>query len=200
MIGPDNVADITELLDRWSRGDEEAFKTLMPLVYEELRDLADHYLRNERSGHTLQPTALVHEAYLRLSTVRGMRLENRTHFYGAAARIMRRLLVDYARHRKAAKRGGAALDVVPFEAALDAPLDLRLDFAALNDALDALAAFAPDKARVVELRYFGGLSIDETASFLKIAPATVKRHWTFARAWLYRALAGAGAGSEPESR
>lgn len=195
------MSDITELLDRWSRGDAEAFKSLMPLVYGELKRLADHYLRNERPGHTLEPTALVHEAYLRLSGVRGMRLENRAHFYGAAAQVMRRVLVDYARTRKAEKRGGGMLEMVPFDAALDAPLDLGLDFVALNDALEALAAFAPEKARVVELRYFGGLSIDETAAFLGVAPATVKRHWTFARAWLYRALAGpSDPPHEPEAR
>jgi RNA polymerase sigma factor (TIGR02999 family) len=158
-------------------------------MYGELRRVAARYLRRERRNHTLQPTALVHEAYLRLHDARGGRLENRTHFYGAAAQAMRRVLVDYARSRNASKRGGGAIDVVPFED-IDGPLDLRLDFAALNDALDALAAIAPDKARVVELRYFGGLSIEETASLLGVAPATVKRHWTFARAWLFRALGG----------
>jgi RNA polymerase sigma factor (TIGR02999 family) len=187
------MGDITTLLDRWSQGDEEAFKALVPLVYEELKRLADHYLRHERADHTLQPTALVHEAYLRLSNVRAMRLENRKHFYGAAAQVMRRLLVDHARQRKAEKRGGAAPELVPFDAALEAPIDLRLDFVALNDALEALATFAPEKARVVELRYFGGMSIDDTGALLGIAPATVKRHWTFARAWLHRALSGSDA-------
>lgn len=183
------MADITGLLDRWSRGDAEAFNALMPLVYDELKDLADHYMRHERQEHTLQPTALVHEAYLRLSGVKGVRLENRTHFYGAAAQVMRRLLVDHARQRNAQKRGGE-VELLPFDTVPEPPLDLRLDFVSLNDALDALAAFAPDKARIVELRYFGGLSIEETAEFLSISPATVKRHWTFARAWLYRELAG----------
>jgi RNA polymerase sigma factor (TIGR02999 family) len=186
------VADITRLLERWSDGDQDAFKELIPLVYDELKRLAGHYLRGERTGHTLQPTALVHEAYLRLSGLNEMRLHNRAHFYGAAAQVMRRVLVDHARSRKAEKRG-SGLEPIPLEEAeapLDGPVDLRLDLAALEDALNALAAFAPEKARVVELRYFGGLSVAETAAFLDLAPATVKRHWAFARAWLFRALSG----------
>jgi RNA polymerase sigma factor (TIGR02999 family) len=186
------VTDITGLLDRWSQGDESAFRELIPLVYDELRRLAEHYLRGERAGHTLQPTALVHEAYLRLSGLNEMRLQNRTHFYGAAAQAMRRILVDHARRRLADKRG-AGVDVVPLdEASLDGPVDLRLDLVALEDALNALTALAPRPARVVELRYFGGLSVAETAAFLGVAPATVKRDWNFARAWLFRALAGPG--------
>jgi RNA polymerase sigma factor (TIGR02999 family) len=187
------VADITRLLDRWSQGDESAFKELIPLVYGELRRLAEHYLRGERTGHTLQPTALVHEAYLRLSGLSEMRLNNRTHFYGAAAQAMRRILVDHARRRQADKRG-AGLDVVPLdEASLEGPIDLRQDLVALEDALNALTALAPRQARVVELRYFGGLSVAETAAFLGVAPATVKRDWSFARAWLFRALSGPAA-------
>ena len=181
--------DITQLLERWSLGDIESFNVLVPIVYEELKKLADHYLRQERDGHTLQPTALVHEAFLRLRGVREMRLENRAHFYGAAAQVMRRVLVEHARRRNAGKRGsGMAADELT--AALEQPVDIRLDLLALSDALDALEKIAPDKAKIVELRYFGGLTVDETATYLGIAPATVKRHFAFARTWLYRELEG----------
>ena len=182
------MSDVTELLERWSQGDPEAFKDLMPLVYEELHQLAAHYLRHERSGHTLQPTALVHEAYLRLSGLREMQLQNRTHFYGASAQVMRRVLVDHARRRNAGKRGGG--DPRHRLVAIDAPIDLRLDLVALDQALERLTSFAPEKARVVELRYFGGLSVDETAEFMDVSERTVKRHWRFARAWLFRTLGG----------
>jgi RNA polymerase sigma factor (TIGR02999 family) len=191
------VGDITQLLDRWSHGDPDALKTLMPLVYDELHRLAGHYLRNERPGHTLQPTALVHEAYLRLSGLRQMPLNNRTHFYGASAEVMRRVLVDYARRKGAVKRQSDAAAEVPV-AMLDTPIDLRLDLVALDRALEELAAFAPDKAKVVELRYFGGLSTDEIAEFLQVSPVTIKRHWRFARAWLLGRLTGAT--SDPQSK
>jgi RNA polymerase sigma factor (TIGR02999 family) len=182
------MGDITSLLGRWRGGDPDALKELTPLVYRELRDLAQHYLTRERTDHTLQPTALVHEAYLRLTGVRSPNFSDRVHFYGAAANVMRRILVDHAREHRAAKRGSgqaiASLDDVP-----EAGIDLRFDVVCLNDALDRLAAITPEPARVVELRYFGGLSIAETAEYLDVSPATVKRHWTFARAWLHRALA-----------
>jgi RNA polymerase sigma factor (TIGR02999 family) len=181
--------DITQLLERWSLGDIESFNVLVPIVYEELKKLADHYLRQERDGHTLQPTALVHEAFLRLRGVRDMRLENRAHFYGAAAQVMRRVLVEHARRRNADKRG-SGVAAGELTAALEQPVDVRLDLLALSDALDALEKIAPDKAKVVELRYFGGLTVDETAIYLGIAPATVKRHFAFARTWLYRELEG----------
>lgn len=181
------MGDVTTLLDRWNAGDAEALKALIAEVYSELRRIAGHLLQQERADHTLQPTALVHEAYLRLTGLREMRIENRRHFYGAAAVAMRRILVDYARQRRAGKRGGD-LHRAPLEEALNAPIDMRLDFERLDEALEQLAAFAPDKAKVVELRYFVGLSIQETSAVLEIAPATVKRHWTFARAWLFRAL------------
>jgi RNA polymerase sigma factor (TIGR02999 family) len=181
--------EITELLERWSLGDIESFNVLVPIVYAELKKLADHYLRQERGGHTLQPTALVHEAFLRLRGVREMQLRNRAHFYGAAAQVMRRVLVDHARRRNAGKRN-AGVSAGELTAALDAPVDVRLDLLALSDALDALEQIAPEKAKVVELRYFGGLSVEETAAYLGIAPATVKRHFSFARTWLFRALEG----------
>lgn len=181
--------DITQLLERWSLGDAESFNVLMPIVYEELKKLADHYLRRERGGHTLQPTALVHEAFLRLRGVRDMQLQNRAHFYGAAAQVMRRVLVDHARRRNAGKRNAGA-SAAELTASLDAPVDVRFDLLALSDALEALEKIAPEKAKVVELRYFGGLSVEETAIYLGIAPATVKRHFAFAKTWLFRELEG----------
>ena len=193
-IPHDDIGDVTQLLDRWCGGDIDAFNALVPLVYEELRKLANHYLRDERQGHTLQPTALVHEAFLRLRNVRDLKMENRAYFYGAAARVMRRVLVDHARRRRAEKRGGdrPVAELTELTAALDQPIDVRMDLVALNDALDALAAIAPEKAKVIELRFFGGLTIEETANYLSIAPATVKRHIAFARAWLFRALDRSG--------
>jgi RNA polymerase sigma factor (TIGR02999 family) len=183
--------EITVLLDRWSGGDAEAFSALVPFVYDELKALAQRHLRHERDGHTLQPTALVHEAFLRLRGVESIRMQNRAYFFGAAAQVMRRVLVDHARRRNAEKRDA---DLVPgaLTKALAAAPDERLDLVKLNDALDALAAIAPEKAKAIELRYFGGLSVAEAAEYLGIAPATVKRHVAFARAWLFRELAGAG--------
>ena len=182
------MGDVTRLLDRWGEGDPDALAALIDEVYAELRRLAGSVLREERQEHTLQPTALVHEAYLRLEGIRDMRLENRRHFYGAAAQAMRRILVDYARRRKAGKRGGPEGQPVSLETVLEAPVDLRLDFEHVDQALERLAAVSPEKAKVTELRYFAGLSVEETADVLGISPATVKRHWTFARAWLFRAL------------
>ena len=181
------MSDITALLARWGQGDGEAFKTLLPIVYEELRRLAAHHLRNERAGHTLQPTALVHEAYLRLSGLRSMQLHNRSHFYGAAAEAMRRVLVDHARGHRAQKRGGGEAAVLLTDSAA-APVDLPLDVEALDEALTELERVAPEKAKVVELRFFGGLSVEETGEYLGLSPATVKRYWSFARAWLYKEL------------
>lgn len=185
---PPHMNDVTSLLEQWNSGDPDALKRLLALVYPELRRLADDLLRRERVDHTLQPTALVHEAYIRLTGLREMRLESRRHFYGAAAMAMRRILVDHARQRRAQKRGGPDVGRASIEEALNAAVDLRMDFERLDEALEELTAFAPDKAKIVELRYFAGLSIQETATLLEIAPATVKRHWTFARAWLHRAL------------
>jgi RNA polymerase sigma factor (TIGR02999 family) len=187
------MRDITRLLVRWGHGDGAAFEALVPIVYEELRKLADHYLRQERPNHTLQPTALVHEAYLRLAGINDLQLRNRAHFYGAAAQIMRRVLVDHSRQRRALKRGGPDV-VVPLDDTIDAAIADGTDLVALDEALGALEAIAPARARVVELRYFGGLSVDETAEYLGVAPATVKRHWAFARAWLFNRLSDAAAG------
>lgn len=182
------MSDVTVLLDRWNRGDQAAHDELLSLLYGELRSLAAGILRGERRDHTLQPTALVHEAYMRLIGLTDLTLESRRHFYGAAAGTMRRILVDHARQRKARKRGGpdaVRVDVEDLDA-LAGPAGL--DFEALDQALEAFARVAPEQARVVELRYFAGLSIDETAALVGVSPATVKRHWAFARAWLYRAL------------
>jgi RNA polymerase sigma factor (TIGR02999 family) len=180
--------DITGLLEQWAKGDASAFEALVPLVYDELRHLADHYLRLERDDHTLQPTALVHEAYLRLAGIREMQLLNRAHFFGAAAQVMRRVLVDHARQRQAIKRGGPSREVVTFDESFDAPIDFQFDLIALDQALQALERSSPQRARVVELRYFGGLSVDETAEYLNVSPVTVHRHWAYAKAWLYRRL------------
>lgn len=182
------MSDVTALLDRWNGGDRQALQELIGVVHGELRQLAGSLLRHERPDHTLQPTELVHEAYLRLAGLREMPLSGRRHFFGAAAEAMRRILVDHARQRVADKRGGPDVHRVPLETVFNLPIDLRVDFVRVDEAMTALAAIAPDKARVVELRYFGGLSIQETADVMDIAPATVKRYWAFARAWLYCAL------------
>ena len=185
------MSDFTALLERWNAGDSDALKQLIGAVHGELRHLAASQLRHERADHTLQPTALVHEAYLRLAGLRAMPLTSRRHFYGVAAEAMRRILVDHARQRAADRRGGVDVQRVPIEVALNLPIDLRMDFVRLDEALSALRELSPEKARVVDLRYFGGLSIEETADAMELSPATVKRHWVFARAWLYRALGGA---------
>jgi RNA polymerase sigma factor (TIGR02999 family) len=181
------VSAITDLLSRWNAGDDDALARLVPLVYEDLRIVAAQALREERSGHTLQPTALVHEAYLRLRGVRSQKFRDRTHFYAAAARAMRRILVDHARRRGAVKRGQGwmrvSLDDVP---ALG--FDLGLDLVGLDAALEDLTTVAPAAARVVELRCFAGLSVEETAAHTGASAATVKRHWAFARAWLFSRL------------
>lgn len=180
------VANVTELLGRWNRGDRDALTELMPLVYGELRRLAEHYMRQERSGHTLQPTALVNEAFLRLAGTTDGRFNNRVHFYGAAAQTMRRVLVDHARRAQAHKRGENPI-VLSLDA-IDAGVEVRHELVDLDAALTRLAAHAPQPAKVVELRYFGGLSIEDTAEVLDVSAGTVKRHWTFARAWLHREL------------
>ncbi len=186
--------DVTVLLEAWNAGDPEAQDKILPLVYDELRSIARRYFLRERRGHTLQATAIVHEAYVRLIEDSGIEWRSRAHFVGLAARLMRRILVDHARHRNAAKRGGKQRKVTLIEAdalAMGRPPDLI----ALDDALAVLAGVDGLKASIVELRFFGGLTVAETASYLEIAPATVVRHWDRARAWLYRQLSAGDAGS-----
>ena len=177
---------VTRLLAKWRAGDEKALEDLVPLVYDELRRMAHRYLRNERPDHTLQSTALVHEAYIRLLKQREKEFENRAHFLAIAAKLMRQILVEYARSRNAAKRDGGR------RLTLDDTVSLvrgkSVDVIGIDDALKGLAMLDPLQSRIVELRFFGGLSIDETSSVLGIAPATVKRHWTTARVWLHHEL------------
>lgn len=175
------------MLRDWSGGDQQAFDRLVPLVYDELRRLARNYLRRERPDHTLQPTALVHEAYLRLANHIEVRCNSRAHFFGIAARLMRQILVEHARSRNAMKRGGIATKVTLSKAAAFFS-ERSSDLLALDDALNALAHIDPEKARIVELRFFSGLTIDETAEALGISSATVTRQWRLARAWLYRRI------------
>jgi RNA polymerase sigma factor (TIGR02999 family) len=179
--------EITQLLVDWSSGRQEVLQELMPLVYDELRRLAARYLRYERPDHTLQPTALVHEAYLRLVDQSQVRWRNRAHFFGIAANLMRQILVNHALSHRAAKRGGSVLRVTLDDAA-DLPKDQGLDLVALDDALTRLAALDPQQGRIVELRFFGGLTIEEASEVLRVSPATVKREWTMAKAWLHCAL------------
>jgi RNA polymerase sigma factor (TIGR02999 family) len=179
--------EITALLNRWSGGDPDALQALVPIVYSELQRLANHYLQNERSGHTLQSTALVHEAFIRLVGNDAMAWQGRAHFFAAAAQSMRRILVDHARQRNTGKRGSGA-PRVPLEEALTVPAHSNLDVAALDDALTTLASIDPRKSRVVELRFFGGLSTKEISEVLGISPAAVRNDWVVAKAWLYRDL------------
>jgi RNA polymerase sigma factor (TIGR02999 family) len=179
--------DVTGLLVRWRTGDREALDALTPLVYDELRRLAKSYLRRERPDHTLDGTALVHEAYMRLVDQRNVEWRNRNHFFALAAELIRRILVDHARARIAAKRGGANVKLSLDEAL--APADEKdLNILALDDALVALAKADPQQSRIVELRYFAGLTIEETADVMEISPATVKRDWTTAKAFLKREM------------
>ena len=184
--------DVTRLLVSWSNGDQQALDQLTPLVYAELRRLAARYLRRERSDHTLQSTALVHEAFLRLVDQRDVRWQNRAHFFGVAAQIIRRILVDYARARQTAKRGSE-----PCKLSLDEAIGTAerrdMDLIALDDALEGLAKIDPQQSRIVELRFFAGLSIEETAEVLGVSRATVNRDWVTAKAWLFRELTGGAA-------
>jgi RNA polymerase sigma factor (TIGR02999 family) len=183
--------DVTDMLQDWSEGDREVPARLIPLVYDELRRLADQCLRRERPDHTLQPTALVHEAYLRLSDESGIPLRNRTHFFAVAAKVMRRILVDHARRRHALKRGGLQPNLSLGEAAEIADVP-DLDLLALDEALKGLVALDQRKGRVVELRFFGGLSVEETAAVLGISAPTVKNEWRVAKAWLRREISRSG--------
>jgi RNA polymerase sigma factor (TIGR02999 family) len=180
--------NISQLLVKWGEGDQAALDKLMPLVYSELRRLASNYLRRERQNHTLQPTALVNEAYLRLIDQKSARWQNRAHFYGVAAQLMRRILVDHARQHHAAKRGGPSQERLSITSAGQIGEKPDLDLLALHEALEELKTFDPQQERIVELRYFGGLSIEETSEVMSIGHATVERDWKMARAWLRRKL------------
>lgn len=183
---------VTELLIRWRGGDREALDALMPLVYRELRQVARAYLQGERPEHTLQSTALVHEAYVRLVGQALPQWQNRAHFFAVAAQIMRQILVDYARSHRAAKRGSGACRLT-LEDAKDLTGQQNLDVVALDDALKILATMDPQQSRIVELRFFAGLTVEDTSEALGISPATVKRSWTSARAWLHREMTGESA-------
>jgi RNA polymerase sigma factor (TIGR02999 family) len=184
---PSSEHAVTRLLQEWRDGDRAALKKLMPLVYDELRRLAHRYLRRERQGHTLETTAVVNEAYLRLVDQRAADWQNRTHFFAASAQAMRHILVDYARQKHAKKRGGEAHTVALDEAAV-ASSGRAAELIALDEALQGLGALHPRRCKVVELRYFGGLNNREVAEVLRVSEVTVERDWRFARAWLYREL------------
>jgi RNA polymerase sigma factor (TIGR02999 family) len=187
-VSADSSHPVSELLVRWKAGDQGALKDLLPLVYDELRRLAHHHLQAERQNHTLQSTALVHEVYLRLAEKEPLRLDNRVHFFAVASHLMRQILVDYARKHLASKRGANSF-TVSLDEAVTLPRKRDLNLMALDDALNRLAARDIRQSKIVEMRFFGGLSIDETSQVLKVSPRTVKREWTVARAWLYRELA-----------
>jgi RNA polymerase sigma factor (TIGR02999 family) len=177
---------VSDLLAKWQGGDEEALRALLPLVYSELRRLGHHYLKAERPGHMLQSTALVHEAYVRLTQRGQVQVENRAQFFAIAAQLMRQVLVDYARTRRAAKRDMG--NRITWDDAIIWAKDRSPDLVALDDALTELAKLDAQQSRIVELRFFGGLSIEETSKALAVSPATVKREWSSARAWLHREI------------
>lgn len=179
--------EVTRWLLAWSDGDQAALDQLMPLVYDELRHLAHSYLKRERPGHTLQTTALVNEAYLRLIDQHRVEWQNRAHFFGIASQLMRRILVDHARSRHVAKRGGGARQV-SLDEAMVVSAERAAEVVALDEALTALAAIDRRKSQIVEMRFFGGLSIEETAEVLAVSPGTVMRDWTLAKAWLHREI------------
>ncbi len=185
--------DVTRLLDDLTAGKKQAFDELLPLIEHELRRRAAGYMRRERQNHTLQPTALVNEAFLKLVDQRNVRWQNRAHFFAVASQAMRRILVDHARTRHRAKRGGSAPPVTLDEAMIAAE-GRSIDLLALDQALERLAALDPRQARIVELRFFGGQSVEETAEILSISPATIKREWSMARAWLHAELSGTAPG------
>jgi RNA polymerase sigma factor (TIGR02999 family) len=188
-IPPPSQQEVTRLLEDWSGGDEDALEKLIPLIQPELHRLAHHYMSRERAGHTLQTTALLNEAYLRLVDNPKRDWQNRTHFISAAAQLMRRIMVDRARERRALKRGGDAIKVGLDEAALVSEQRAE-ELLALDEALEKLAAQDPRKSQIVELRYFGGLTTEETAAFLEISDRTARREWRMAKVWLYCALSG----------
>jgi RNA polymerase sigma factor (TIGR02999 family) len=182
------IGEVSGLLRAWGDGDRAALDRLTPIVYDELRRLASYYMRGERPGHSLQATALVNEAYMRLVDYKGMQWQNRAHFFAVSAQLMRRILVEHAR-RHNLKRGGGVQHVSLDETAIVGG-DRATDLVALDDALGALAQFDARKVQVVEMRFFGGLSVEETAEVLKVSPVTVMRDWSTAKAWLYRELTG----------
>lgn len=179
--------NVTQLLIAWNNGDKEALDKLVPIVYDELRRQAARYLRRERPGHTLQTTALIHEAYLRLIDQKSVQWQNRAQFFGIAAQMMRRILVDHARTKHRAKRGGSDIRV-SLTNATSVTKDPDLDLVELDEALNRLAEIDPQQSKIVELRFFSGLNVEETAAALQISPATVKRDWKVAKAWLYREI------------
>jgi RNA polymerase sigma factor (TIGR02999 family) len=179
--------EVTALLVNWSNGDQHALEELMPLVYGELRRLAASNLRRERSEHTLQSTALVHEAFLRLVNQRDVHWRSRAHFYGIAAQMIRRILVDHARSRQAGKRGAGAIKL-ELDEAMAVSVQKEIDLVGLDEALERLAALDERQGRIVELRFFAGLSVEETAEVMNLSQATIKREWSSARAWLYREI------------
>jgi len=180
-------SEVTGLLIDWCNGDQTALERLVPLVEKELHRLAHHYMQREHPGHTLQTTALVNEAFLRLMDQKRVRWQNRAHFFGIAAQIMRRILLNYARDQRRAKRGGGAIQVSLSEAEI-MPAEKSVELIALDEALNRLAHIDERKSKVVELRYFGGLSVEETAEVLKVSPITVLRDWNMAKAWLAREI------------
>lgn len=185
------IERVTRLLINWSNGEEEALHEMMPLVYEDLRRLAAFYMSRERADHTLQPTALINETYLRLIDQRRVDWKNRAQFIGLAAQMMRRVLLNHARSRAAARRGGGA-QRVSLSLAADSAGQIQIDLIALDEALERLAAIDQRKSRIVELKFFGGLTTEEIAEVLQVSHATVEREWGFARAWLYDAVKGEG--------
>src|SRR4026207_170638 len=189
LSGMAGETNITELLVGYGRGDKGALDQLMPIVYDELRRQAARYLRREQAGHTLQTTALIHEAYVRLVDQRNVQWQNRAHFFGIAAQMMRRILVDHARTKKRVKRGGSDVKVSLADATV-AVKGQDLDVVALDEALNRLAEIDQQQSKVVELRFFSGLTVEETAEVMGISPATVKRDWSMAKAWLHRELSG----------
>lgn len=176
------------MLREWSDGKQEALDALLPLVYDELHRQASRYLRRERIGHTLQTTALIHETYLKLIDQREVNWQNRAHFFGIAAQVMRRILVDYAKTRHRAKRGGIGENLPFEESRLAVSTEKSIDLVVLDEALTRLTVFDQRQARIVELRYFSGLSVEETAEVLRVSPATVKNDWRTAKAWLHREI------------
>jgi RNA polymerase sigma factor (TIGR02999 family) len=192
MMATVSAESLTSLLIEWQEGDKTALDRLTPLVYDELRRIAHRYVRRERNGHTLETTALVNEAYVRLAGSKNIAWENRSHFFAATAQVMRHVLIDHARRRLYAKRGGDAQHV-PLDDAQSEMTEERADeLVALNEALDELAKLDSRKASVVEMRYFGGLSLEETAEVLNISPMTVRRDWRAAKAWLFRKMRAEG--------